>query len=75
MEELHAAIAAYLRAQHRHLAEAGDRESAVLLIWQDRYAIPQCKVCGVAIDSDEGVLDNLANMLAVRECRDHYVPF
>jgi hypothetical protein len=75
MEELHAAIAAYLRAQRGLLGATSQRETAILNIWHDRYMPPRCRVCGVTIDSDEDGLYNLADMLTVRECRNHYTPF
>lgn len=74
MDELHAALAAHLRAQRCQLAETGEREAAILNIWQDCCAVPCCTICGAAIDNDEGGLYTLANMRQVRECRDHYVP-
>lgn len=75
MEELHAAIAAHLRAQRRQLAEAGERETAILNIWQDRCMVPRCKVCGAAIEDDDGGLFDLSDMQKVRECALHYTPF
>jgi len=75
MDELHAAIAAPLRAQRRQLAETGEREAAILNIWHDRCAVPRCKICGAAVDDDDNGLYNLEDMRAVRECALHYTPF
>jgi len=75
MGELHAAITAHLRVQRRQSAETGARESAILNIWQDRCAVPCCKACGAPVNDDKGQLYNLADMLTVRQCRNHYVPF
>ncbi len=75
MDDLHAAVKTYLRAQRRQLAEAGEREAAILNIWRDRYAIPRCNVCGAAIDSDEGGLYNLATMRDGCRCLVHHAPF
>ena len=74
MEELHAAIAAHLRAHRRQLAETGERESAILNIWQDCCTMQRCTFCGVPVHDDDGGLYNAADMRAVRECRDHYTP-
>jgi len=75
VEELLAAIAAHLRAQRRQFAETVERETAILGIWHDPYAVPRYKVCGAAIEDDDGGLYTLADMRAVRECRDHYMSF
>jgi len=53
---------------HRH-------EEQILGIWRERCAVPHCTICGEVIDDDEGSLYNLADLLTVRECREHYVPF
>jgi len=75
VEDLHAAIAAYLRAQRRQLAETGERESAILGIWRERCAVPRCKICGAPVDDDDDELYNLADMQRLRECHLHYAPF
>jgi len=75
VEELHAAIVAHLRAQRRQFAATGERESAILGIWRERCAVPRCKICGAAVDDDDGGLYNLADMQRLRECHLHYAPF
>ncbi len=75
MEELHAAIAAHLCAQRRQRAETGEREAAILGIWRDPSVILWFKICGAAIDDDDGGLYTLADMRQMRECRDHYISF
>ncbi len=75
MDELHASIAAHLRAQRRQLAATGERESAILGIWRERCATPRCKICGAAVDDDDGGLYNLKDMQVRRQCAEHYCPF
>lgn len=67
MDDLHAAIAAYLHRQRR--------ARALLRQHEERHGPPRCKVCGAVVDDDEGGLYNLEDMRVVRECRAHYVPF
>ncbi len=86
MEELHATIAAYLRAQRRTaevrrpLADAERhytqlaRDAQILAIWRERRTVPHCIVCGRPVD-DDGGLFNLADMQMRRQCADHYAPF
>ncbi len=74
MEELHAALAAHLRAQRRQLAETGERESAILNIWQDRCAVPSGTIGAAAIDNTEAGRSTLADIRRVRECHDPYIP-
>jgi hypothetical protein len=75
VEELYASIAAHLRVQRHQLAEADEREAAILNIWHDGSAASRCRLCGAFIDGDEGGLYILADMRQMRECRDHYVSF
>jgi hypothetical protein len=75
VEELHAAIAAYLRAKRSMSGATSQREAAILNIWHDRSAVPHCTICGAAIDDNEGGLYNLANMRDERKCITHYTPF
>ncbi len=79
VEELHAAIAAYLRGQRRTTevrrprAES-EREARILGIWRERAEVPRCVVCGRPVD-DDGGLFNLADMQLRRQCAEHYCPF
>ncbi len=86
MEELHAAIAAYLRGQRRTIEvrrpvrEPGrpptDAARARQLFGyaEGRFPVPRCQVCGCPVD-DDGGLFNLADMQARRQCEQHYCPF
>ncbi len=74
MDELHAAIAAHLRAQRRQLAETGAREAAILGIWRDRVGVPCCRYCGKPITAGDDAFD-VEQMRAARACVDHYAPF
>jgi hypothetical protein len=74
VEELHAAIAAYLCRQRRPLPRPALNEGA-LGIWRERDQVPRCRVCGAPIDNDDDGLYNLTNMQQVRECHLHYAPF
>lgn len=73
MEELHAAIAAHLRAQRER--RVGALEERILALWHDQWDVPRCKVCGAAVDDDDNGLYNLEDMRKVRECALHYTPF
>ena len=73
MDELHAAIAAHLRAQRQRRVCA--LEERMLAIWHDQWAVPRCKVGGAAIDDDDGGLYSLADMRQFRECALHHTPF
>ncbi len=75
MDELHAAIAAYLRGQRR-TAEVRRpmREVLPLELEMMAHPAPRCQVCGRLID-DDGGLFNLADMQARRQCEQHYCPF
>jgi hypothetical protein len=75
VEELHAAIAAYLRAQRGPLGATDRRDAAILNIRHDGTAVPRCGICGAAISDDEGGLYNLMNMRDEHRCADHYIPF
>jgi hypothetical protein len=74
VDELHASIAAYLRAQRRQPAETGERESAILGIWRERCAVPCCRYCGKPITAGDDAFD-VEQMRAARACVDHYAPF
>ncbi len=62
MDELHAAIAAYLRGQRRTTevrrprAES-EREATILGIWHARAEVPRCVVCGRPVDDDGGLFN------------------
>lgn len=74
MEELHAAIAAHLRAQRRQLAETGERDEQILAIWYERAGVPHCRYCGKAIVAGDDAFD-VETMRAARACVDHFAPF
>jgi len=74
VDELHASIATYLRAQRRQLVETGDRESAILALWYERSGVPYCRYCGKPITEGDDALD-VEQMRAARACVDHYAPF
>lgn len=78
MEELHAAIADYLR-QQRRTTETDDlavlvRDAQILAIWRERRPVPHCVVCGRPVDEDGGLF-NLADMQIRRQCTEHYTLF
>ncbi len=86
MEDLHAAIAAYLRGQRRTTevrhpvadterhSTALERDAQILAIWRERRVAPSCAVCGRPVD-DDGGLFNLADMQTRRQCAEHYTLF
>jgi len=74
VEELHAAIAAHLRAQRRQFAETGEREAGILAIWRERCAVPRCRYCGKPIAEGDEAFD-VELMRQARACVDHYAPF
>ncbi len=75
MEQLHAAIAAYLRGQRRATERHRQaRESIPLELEVMSFPAPRCQVCGRPVD-DDGGLFNLADMQARRQCEQHYCPF
>ncbi len=77
MDELHASIATYLRAQRRQLVETGDRderEAAILGIWRERCAVPRCRYCGKPITAGDDAFD-VEQMRAARACVNHFAPF
>lgn len=86
MDELHAAIAAYLRGQRRttevrrpqadverHRTEL-ERDAQILAIWRERRVAPSCEVCGRPVDEDGGLF-NLGDMQIRRQCAEHYTLF
>ena len=78
MDELHAAIAAYL-CQQRRTSEVrrtlADVEPARQLFGyrEGQYPTPRCLVCSRAVDDDDGCFD-LADMQRRRQCAEHYCP-
>ncbi len=74
MDELHAAIAAHLRAQRRQPAATGEREAAILNIWYERAGVLHCRYCGKPITAGDDAFD-VEQMRAARACVDHYAPF
>jgi len=73
-EDLHAAIAAHLRAQRPHLAETGERDERILALWYERRGVPHCRYCGKPIIAGDDAFD-VEQMRAARACVDHYAPF
>jgi len=75
MDELHAAIAAYLRGQRRTTevrrprAET-EREATILAIWRDRCDMPRCRFCGRAIVDGDGLIP-VTQLRAARVCVEH----
>lgn len=68
MDELHATIAAYLRAQRP--STKNECEATILALWWDRCDVPCCRFCGRAImDGDE--LIPVAQLRAARVCVEH----
>ncbi len=80
MNDLHAAIAAYLRSQRRTvevrrpLPEAGPGSARQLFGYAERFPTPRCQVCGCPV-ADDGGFFNLADMQLRRQCEQHYCPF
>lgn len=75
MDELHAAIAAYLRGQRRTIEVRRPRAEALPLeLEMTSHPAPRCQVCGRAVD-DDGGLFNLQDMQLRRQCAEHYCPF
>ncbi len=75
MDEMHASIDAHLRRQRQVWAMMGRHEAHIFGTWRERSTVPRCKICGATIGNDKGQLYNLADMLTVRQCREHYRPF
>ena len=75
MDELHAAIAAYLRGQRRAAERRRQaRESIPLELEVTFFPAPRCQVCGRPVD-DDGGLFSLTDMQTRRQCSEHYCPF
>jgi len=75
MDELHAAIVAYLRGQRRTTERRRQaRESIPLELEVMSFPAPRCQICGRTVDDDGGLFD-LAHMQARRQCAEHYCPF
>lgn len=84
--ELHAAIAAYLRAQPRPLMDeefdatphvgglVRYSEERILAIWHERVGVPYCRYCGKPITEGDDAFD-VEQMRAARACVDHFAPF
>ena len=64
MDELHAAIAAYLRRQREH-------ERALLALWRERCDVPRCRYCGKPIAEGDD-LWGVEYLRQARACADHY---
>jgi hypothetical protein len=78
MEELHTAIARFLRVQRGDTARGPrvetEREAPIPGLGAARRVVPRCVVCGRPVD-DDGGLFNLQDMQARRQCEQHYCPF
>jgi len=74
VDELHAAIAAHLRAQRRQLAATGERDERILALWRERCAVPHCRYCGKPITVGDDAFD-VEQLRAARACVDHFAPF
>ena len=74
MDELHAAIAAHLRAQRRQVAERQQRDARILAIWRERCDVPRCRYCGKAIAEGDDLWD-VEYLRQARACADHCAPF
>jgi len=76
VEELHASIAAYLRAQRQRdkAAQLSRVESAILAIWYERSGVPHCRYCGKPIEAGDDIWD-VEYLRQARACGDHYAPF
>ncbi len=74
MDELHAAIAAHLRAQRRPRTATGTREEAILALWRERAGVPHCRYCGAPITVGDDAFD-VAQLRAARACAACYAPF
>ncbi len=72
MEELHAAIADYLRDQ-RPITET-EREATILGLWRDRCNVPCCRFCGRAIVAGDEMIP-VTQLRAARACTEHSVAF
>ena len=86
VDELHAAIDAYLREQRRtaevrrpqadaerHRTQL-ERDAQILALWREHRAVPSCIVCGQPVDNDGGLF-SLADMQISRQCFEHYCSF
>lgn len=74
MAELHAALAAHLRAQRRQFAETGERDERILALWYERAGVPHCRYCGKAITAGDDAFD-VEQLRAARAGVDHFAPF
>ncbi len=75
MDELHAAIAAYLHRQRRATERRCQaRESIPLELEVTSFPAPRCQVCGRTVD-DDGGLFNLQDMQTRRQSAGQYCPF
>jgi len=72
VEDLHAAIAGYLRG--RRPATDTERTRQLFDYAEDRFPAPRCLICGRLVD-DDGGLFNLTDMQLRRQCAEHHVPF
>ena len=76
MDELHAAIAAYLRGQRRtsevrRPASEVAREATILGLWRARCGVPRCRYCGTPIDDRDGSFP-VEELLLARACAAHH---
>ncbi len=86
MDELHAAIAAYLRGQRRtaevrrplpdgeRMLTDAERARQLYGYAEGRFPAPRCLICGRPVD-DDGGLFSLLDMQRRRQCVECYCPF
>ncbi len=74
MDELHAAIAAYLHRAARVQSLKRRHEAAIMAIWYERAAVPHCRYCGKPIIEGDDAFD-VEQMRAARACVNHLAAF
>lgn len=74
MDDLHAAIAAHLRARRRQAAEPHQRDDRILARWYERCETPRCRYCGKPITEGDDLWD-VEYRRQARACADHYALF
>jgi len=67
VDDLHAAIAAYLRRHNPHLLTPSPPPVSLL-------DVPRCRYCGKPIAQGNDAFD-VEQMRAARACVDHFAPF
>jgi hypothetical protein len=72
VEELHAAIAAHLRAERQRRVCA--IEEPILATWRERWDVLRCRYCGKSIAEGDDLWD-VEYLRQARACADHYAPF